>query len=292
MSQLPSEHQFVENLIALKNHYQSVQEARGREKSHALQQLGHVDALLVDSMVEPGFVENLAQLQQQYQSVVNQCDRLLSNAREQLIHVNALLADQFVQQYEQRQAIEAAVVDEQEQQLAFNGSAKAEWRASSTGFPYLSPKELTAHEETSPEKIQEPGQLGIFSKPNTPVDSTTVEESPELNEQETAGVEDEQELGLINAPVVRRQEQLSPVPKTPMLAKFENLTKLQAIKSMMEEKAGSILSVDWLVRALHGELEAQVAEQEKPRIAQVLRDGAAQGLWQQVPKQAGYYITP
>ena len=101
--------QFVESLVALRNHYQSLYEKIERSVAHAQNQLTHVNALLVDQVVsDQRFVASLIELQKQYQGMATKCDRQSAHAREQLTHVNALLAEQLVEQHHQLISMSAA----------------------------------------------------------------------------------------------------------------------------------------------------------------------------------------
>jgi len=104
--------QVVEDLITLKKLYQLQQAEIEREKGHAIGQLSHINALLVDQMVgEQRFIESLAELRSHYQELTQECDRKASHAKEQITHVNALLADQLVQRHNQQPfSIQASTV--------------------------------------------------------------------------------------------------------------------------------------------------------------------------------------
>ncbi len=76
--------QVVEDLITLKKLYQLQQAEIEREKGHAIGQLSHINALLVDQMVgEQRFIESLAELRNRYQEqaggVVNMLILLTTN---------------------------------------------------------------------------------------------------------------------------------------------------------------------------------------------------------------------
>lgn len=89
---------FVENLITLRNHYQALLEEYERSWVQVREQLTHLNALLVDQLVQnqQHFVESLIGLRDQYQAQMEEYSRSSSHAREQLTHVNALLVDQLV----------------------------------------------------------------------------------------------------------------------------------------------------------------------------------------------------
>ena len=125
-------HQFVENLISLRNRYQSLLEEMERERDRAALQLVHVNALLLDQLVDnESFVPSLMELRNQYQTMAHQCASKASHARTQIDHVNALLADQLVWQHEPLPvSIQASPLNENN-----NRSLKATADIDSNEFP-------------------------------------------------------------------------------------------------------------------------------------------------------------
>ena len=74
-----------------------------------------------------------------------------------------------------------------------------------------------------------------------------------------------------------------------MLPSYALLTKSQAVERLLREKEGTILHVDYIIRALYGELDAPAMREEKPRIFATLSKGTSKGLWHLVPDQVGCY---
>lgn len=74
-----------------------------------------------------------------------------------------------------------------------------------------------------------------------------------------------------------------------MLPKYQHLSKTQAIETLLQDNAGTILHVDYIIRALHGELDADAIRMEKPRMYDTLSKGTSKGLWDKVPDQASCY---
>jgi len=92
--------QFVESLIALRSHYQSLYDQAERYVSDVRHQLtDHANTLLFDQNVEDqALVKSLIAMRQQWRELSEDCSSQIDHAREQLTHVNALLADQMVMQ--------------------------------------------------------------------------------------------------------------------------------------------------------------------------------------------------
>jgi len=293
---------FVENLISLRNHYQLLQQETERERTHAQEQLAHVNALLVDQFVaDQGFVQGLIELRHQYQEQVAECDRQASHLREQLTHMNALLADQLVQQHEERVSI-AASTSNQNLSLAgathLAGERAPEARDREEETEELDPAALDeipngvgdsvfppAENEQLANDLVQPGL--DFSPP----DRESPDELEELIPLERAAevVLFEIETGEDSKGKGRSPKKSGPPVKTPMLPQFQHLTKFQALEQIMQEKAGSILHCDWLIRALHGELAEDDIPGERVRMKQTLKYGVRDGLWDKVPGESGCY---
>ncbi len=293
---------FVENLISLRNHYQLLQQETERERTHAQEQLAHVNALLVDQFVaDQGFVQGLIELRHQYQGQVAECERHASHLREQLTHVNALLADQLVQQHEEQVSI-AAFTRNENFSLAgathLTGERAPEARDREEETEELDPAALdeipngvgdsvfqTAENEQLADELV---QAGLdFSPP----DRESPDELEELTPLERAAevALSEIEMGEDSRGKGRLTKKSGPPVKTPMLPQFQHLTKFQALEQIMQEKAGSILHFDWLIRALHGELAEDDIPAERVRMKQTLKYGIQDGLWDKVPGESGCY---
>ena len=61
------------------------------------------------------------------------------------------------------------------------------------------------------------------------------------------------------------------------------------MERLLRENAGSILHVDYIIRALYGELDALAIKAEKPRMYDTLTQGTKKGLWVKVPDVASCY---
>jgi len=261
--------QFIENLIALRNQYQSLQEEIEREKAHAMQQLTHVNALLVEQLAVENqqVVESLISLRHQYQVLASECERKASNAKEQITHVNALLADQLVLQHNQSVSMEASTIREQ--------------------------KALTQTVDiVTQEYSKQEDEAGVASIPDDEASFANDASQPEQKATlTTAGVQSSPELMPSPRVSFNGQAPKTPFPplKTPMLPKYENLTKFQAVERLMGENAGTILHIDYIIRALHGDLDADALRAENGRMSQTLIEGKKKGLWHKVPGEPGCY---
>jgi hypothetical protein len=344
LSEMPQNYQFIDNLIELRAHYQSLTEDSERSSSHVIEQLNHINALLVDQLLEnQQFVESLLQLREHYQTLHSQYQQKAVRAREQIAHVNALLADQVVLQHKEHQpiSIQAAALEQQalfgvsadnseeslqqepesvqqpepleasEQQLAKDISRREQDRAIApdSGESSQQNLEVGAVEESTEilgqqlakdaipseqdaEKtgLQEP-ELPVAVEQQLPTDSSQVEQQSEPEPPtESPDVEDFPERPQGGEPA-ELASRYSPLLRTPLLPQYQHLKKSEAVEKLMQENAGSILHVDYIIRALYGELDPEDVKAEKPRMNDSLKKGVAKGLWDKVPDSPGCYTA-
>jgi hypothetical protein len=253
--------QFIDNLISLRDHYQALLSEYEQKTTHVREQLSHVNALLLAQLAEnQQVVQSLIELRSHYQALHEQQQQKATHAREQITHLNALLADQLVWQNQQSVSIAAATLEEK-QPLFGVPDAKNE------DLP-KPPSETTA--ETS---IPEGSEQNV---------------APKFHEQEQLTESEESEPSDIDLDS-NGQTKLSSLTKTPMLPEYQNLTKVQAVEKLLQDNQGSILHVDYIIRALYGDLDAEAIKAEKPRMYDTLSQGTDKGLWDKVPEQASCY---
>ena len=87
----------------------------------------------------------------------------------------------------------------------------------------------------------------------------------------------------------QEQDNLSSPTKTRLLPEYQNLSKIQAVEKLLRANQGSILHVDYIIRALYGEIDALAIKEEKPRMYDTLTQGTKKGLWVKVPDSPSCY---
>jgi len=288
--------QFVASLLELRAHYQSLQQEYERSCVYLTEQLSHVNALLVDQLVEnQQLVERLMELRAHYQAAHEELQQKVARAKEQLNHVNALLAEQLVLQHNGQQpvAISAATVEERERQV-LAGTSDSQLQeppqlplevAIAPPHPFNQQQELPQtqpqSEESAPPEPLEPHLPSATSK-REPSQAAEPKESSDVAEL-TKGADVE-----VKAAVSERARPLTP-PKTPLLPQYANLNKQQAVEQLLREHSGSILDTDYIIYSLHGKLEPEEIKQEKLRMYDTLKKGVEKGLWDRVPDSPGCY---
>lgn len=275
--------QFVDSLMVLRDHYQSLNEEYEQQGANAREQLTHINALL---MADTQLLESqqhqhtgsLMAIRDHYQALNEEYGRKSANARQQLIHVNALLVDQLLQQQNQQLPVSMrALTENQNQTHVLTGAA-----------------EITSHQ--SSQDIEALAQLSS-SSPLTLVSSepalnqTKLEPDQPVSPSPAATVQSEPAPGTIKsvAEFESANRHFLPATKTAMLPQHQHLTKLQAVESLLKESAGTILHIDYIIRTLYGELEPDALIAEKTRMHDTLKTGMQKGLWDRVPDQAGCY---
>lgn len=260
---------FALSLIGLRSHYQALNQEYERELAYLKEQLTHINALLVDRVVEnQHFLESLMEMRSHYVSLNEQCRQKSSHAQEQLQNVNALLADQFVLQHNEQQpvSIQATVKENPALKEAVDvDSQKLPNQVEEPDYDFSPESEADQKDE-----LNQTNQLTnlvlpvILTEPNT-------QKSSSFNKSD------------------KPKSQLATTLKTPLLAKYQHLSKLQAITELLQENQGRILHVDFIIRALYGELEPDAVKAEKSRMHDSLSTGVERGLWNKVPDQPGCY---
>jgi len=292
-------HSSVGNLLELRNHYR-IQQLENEQRKHYLsQQLMHIDALLVDHLESSNLMESLIELRHQYQQQVAECDRSCAHSKDQLTHVNALLADQIVEQHE-HPTLRAAV----EQRSSASALALSLTEASKPTDDELSKegkleKGLDEQAQPLPNEMlesansfqpaaieQQPTELE-HEEPEANSSSSKVESVSELEEQSSP---QPTENSAIETETFEESSSDELPLETPLLPLYQQLTKPEALRQLMEEKAESALHIDWLLRELYGELTEEQTLIEKARLSEILNDGVEQGRWEKVPGAPECYI--
>lgn len=277
---------FALSLIGLRSHYQALNQEYERELAYLKEQLTHINALLVDRVVEnQQFLESLIEMRSHYVSLNEQCRQKASHAQEQLQNVNALLADQFVLQHNEQQpvSIQATVKENPALKEAVDVDSQKLPKQVEEEPDYDFSPEREADKE---DELKQTNQLTNLALP--------VRETPPLHDGASSD-----DFVVLTEPNTQKsssfnksdkpKSQSATTLKTPLLAKYQHLSKLQAIAKLLQEKQGRILHVDFIIRALYGELEPDAAKAEKSRIHDSLSTGVERGLWNKVPDQPGCY---
>ena len=89
-------------------------------------------------------------------------------------------------------------------------------------------------------------------------------------------------------------EQSSPTTRAgqlQLLPAFEGMSKLAAISKVLIDQAGQVLHQDRIIELLYGELSPEVLKAETKRLRASLFQGASRGLWDKAPRQLSSYLV-
>jgi len=77
--------------------------------------------------------------------------------------------------------------------------------------------------------------------------------------------------------------------KDQILPRYQNLSLIGAVETVVRENQGQILTPDKVAKELYGELKGYALTKAKAKVGKTLWHGAKQGLWQRVPDKLGCY---
>jgi hypothetical protein len=74
-----------------------------------------------------------------------------------------------------------------------------------------------------------------------------------------------------------------------MLPQYQGLSKIRAIKKMLQSHQGKALNIAEIVKELYGELTQEQWKLVRPDVTTKLSSGKQKGLWKKVPGKLGFY---
>ena len=75
----------------------------------------------------------------------------------------------------------------------------------------------------------------------------------------------------------------------PMLAQYDNMTRMEALKKLLQEYVGTVCHIDFIVRSLYGNLESTIFKVVKGRVQSSLTQGRESGYLSSIPDEPGCY---
>jgi hypothetical protein len=210
----------------------------------------------------PGtFLSPLLELRDYYARLTEEYERLFVQARSQLDHVEALLSN---------------------------------WSFSNANNQI---SRLAAIDETS--KPSQEGSL-LFLSPRDDTSQINLVESIQSEfkdsdnfEIETSSVDTEESQPPSTSPVIETasesNDSSTKVSEVPMLPQYEALSRMEAIKQLLQEYIGTVCHIDFIVRSLYGELESNLFKVVKGRVQSSLTQGRERNAWVAVPEEPGCY---
>ncbi|ODG99764.1 hypothetical protein A4S05_36505 [Nostoc sp. KVJ20] len=212
----------------------------------------------------PGtFLSPLLELRDYYARLTEEYERLFVQARSQLDHVEALLSN---------------------------------WSFSD---PNKQISRLTAADETS--NLSQEGSMRFLSPLDDINEINLVEsvesvrkDSDQVEIDNSAGVDtkESQPLTTSTSPkiVPENNDSSTKVVEIPMLPQYQHaLSRMEAIKQLLQEQIGTVCHIDFIVRSLYGELDSHLFKVVKGRVQSSLTQGRERNYWVTIPDEPGCY---
>ncbi|MBD2611564.1 MAG: hypothetical protein RMY62_023335 [Nostoc sp. ZfuVER08] len=211
----------------------------------------------------PGnFLSPLLELRDYYARLTEEYERLFVEARSQLDHVEALLSTwSFADGNKQISRLKAA--DE-----TANSSPEASLRF------------LSAHDDISQINLTESIESEL-------TDSEEIETNPSSTVDRKA-VHSPTTFTDIQTPP-ENNDNSGKVPDIPMLPKYQSLSRMEAIKQLLQEQSGTVCHIDFIVRSLYGDLDSNLFRVVKGRVQSSLTQGRERNYWVIIPEEPGCY---
>ncbi|MEH2467786.1 hypothetical protein [Nostoc sp.] len=213
----------------------------------------------------PGtFVSPLLELRDYYARLTEEYERLFVQARSQLDHVEALLSN---------------------------------WSFSDANKQI---SKLAAVDETS--NLSQKASLGFLS-PLDHIDEINLVESVELVRKDLDKVEIDNSFSAVDtkesqSPItspdpkiaLENNDSSTKVAEIPMLPQYNHaLSRMEAIKQLLQEQIGTVCHIDFIVRSLYGELDSNLFKVVKGRVQSSLTQGRERNYWVTIPDEPGCY---
>ncbi|MEA5627169.1 hypothetical protein [Nostoc sp. UHCC 0251] len=214
----------------------------------------------------PGtFLSPLLELRDYYARLTEEYERLFVQARSQLDHVEALLSN-----------------------WSFSDSSKQISR-------------LTAADETS--SVSQEGSVPFLS-PLDDIDEINLVESVqseltdkdlvEIDNSFSAAVDTKESQPSTTSPdskiAPENNDSSTKVAEVPMLPQYNHaVSRMEAIKQLLQEQIGTVCHIDFIVRSLYGELDSNLFKVVKGRVQSSLTQGRERNYWVTIPDEPGCY---
>ncbi|MBD2342636.1 hypothetical protein [Anabaena subtropica] len=207
------------------------------------------------------FLSPLLELRDYYARLVEEYENLFTQARSQLDHVEALLSTW-------------SPSSENTQQISISNITQEV----STSFPRDSLVSATKDSSHTKLNLLESAELDLSTSNSLEIENaaTTVEdndESPGSSSSATVEITPETIKGT----------------DIPMLPEYQSLTRMEAIKQLLQEHLGAVCHIDFIVRSLYGELESYIFRVVKGRVQSSLTQGRERQAWFGIPDEPGCY---
>ncbi|AFY35819.1 hypothetical protein [Calothrix sp. PCC 7507] len=200
-------------------------------------------------------ISPLLELRDYYARITEEYERLYTQARSQLNHVEALLSNWST--------------SDTNHQISIVGVT----RETPTSIPGETRLSL------SPANISDVELESTASAPqdshNSKIDNSA--SATDINQYQDASTS------------LESNDHSGKILDIPMLPEYQGLTRMEAIKKLLQENIGTVCHIDFVVRSLYGELESHVFKVVKGRVQSSLTQGREKNNWCGIPEEPGCY---
>ncbi|MEM6752751.1 MAG: hypothetical protein AAF630_07265 [Cyanobacteria bacterium P01_C01_bin.38] len=221
-------------------------------------------------------IEPLLGLREYYARLVQEYELKVTTARIQLAHVEALLSNSSAlmngKSFPGLEILDITAITQTSTHLS-REAFESELKGSNT-------KE-TANAEDSEDTQSE---LKTSDEPASP---DSVEEDSNLENQKDSDASDSVRLEKATSSKGKYSGKSS--SDIQMLPEFRHISRIEAIKQLLEDNKGKVCHIDFVVRSLYGDLESTAFKVVKGRVHSSLTHGKEQMYWESVPDEPGCY---
>ncbi|MBE8970943.1 hypothetical protein IQ277_33515, partial [Nostocales cyanobacterium LEGE 12452] len=214
----------------------------------------------------PGtFLSPLLELRDYYARLTEEYERLFVQARSQLDHVEALLSNwSFSDTNKQISRLTAA-------DATSNLSGESSLR-------FLSPLDDI-------DKINLVESLESVEKDSDRVEiNNSFSAAVDTKESQPQTTSTDPKIALEN------NDSSTKVVEIPMLPQYQHaISRMEAIKQLLQEQIGTVCHIDFIVRSLYGELDSNLFKVVKGRVQSSLTQGRERNYWVTIPDEPGCY---
>ncbi|MBN3911304.1 MAG: hypothetical protein HWQ35_33655 [Nostoc sp. NMS1] len=214
----------------------------------------------------PGtFLSPLLELRDYYARLTEEYERLFVQARSQLDHVEALLSNW-------------SFSDANEQISRLAGVDEASNVSQESPLLFLAP-------------LDDIDEINLVeSLQSEPTDSDRVE----IDNSFSAAVDTKERKLPTTSPdakiVPENNDSSTRVAEIPMLPQYNHaISRMEAIKQLLQEQIGTVCHIDFIVRSLYGELDSNLFKVVKGRVQSSLTQGRERNYWVTIPDEPGCY---
>ncbi|MBD2440955.1 hypothetical protein [Nostoc sp. FACHB-110] len=287
----PPPEKFISTLLEIRNHYAPLVEKYGKLYREALDNLTHVEALLLnwglqESTNSNGSVQITEEIRTSPdQETTNGTLASTAKTEPEVVANNTELPK--VNNIKAESIFSTNQVTLAEENLS-NGSGRLD----------VSPDETSSDEAANVKEPNATTEDVIATQESDIKDGTgkTPEVGSELAQPIINESTLEEDKPLVTKSSSKEQALASPDKslfgkEIPMLSDYGSLNRTEAVEKLLQEHKGNVCHIDFIVRSLYGELEPKAWKVVKGRVQSTLTYGKESLKWSLVPGKPGYYTV-